>query len=300
MKKIKQNYILILTIIIIAVLTLLAVYNNIKEYKMNVFSYKYHINQCNNEYKNDSSMQEYCNNLKLWGGPKRSDAFFTFFDLLFDDRLMILELLLPLLIIFCSLDKFLKKLKSGYLKNELTRMPYKKIIIKEWLNGAKIIFIIPCFFIILFIISFFMTGNINYKESLNNFDSWVNPLFFNNLFTSIIIYFLNFFLYGVFLVNIGFIVARDSKNIILTYITSYLVYFGFWLLSETILGYFIFNGLLGKPEWHNYFSFTSIWGYPNINNFYVRTLIQLLWTLGSFLVLIKFYKKKEKVLINNE
>ena len=36
MKKIKQNYILILTIIIIAVLTLLAVYNNIKEYKMNV------------------------------------------------------------------------------------------------------------------------------------------------------------------------------------------------------------------------------------------------------------------------
>ena len=140
----------------------------------------------------------------------------------------------------------------------------------------------------------------DYKESLNNFDPWVNPLFFNNLFTSIIIYFLNFFLYGVFLVNIGFIVARDSKNIILTYITSYLVYFGLWLLSETILGYFIFNGLLGKPEWHNYFSFTSIWGYPNINNFYVRTLIQLLWTLGSFLVLIKFYKKKEKVLINNE
>lgn len=108
MKKIKQNYILILTIIFITMLTLLAVFNNIKEYKMNVFAYECHINQCDNEYKNDSSKQEYCNHLKLSGGPKRSAAFFIFFDLLFDDRLMILELFGPFLIIICSLDKFLK------------------------------------------------------------------------------------------------------------------------------------------------------------------------------------------------
>ena len=94
--------------------------------------------------------------------------------------------------------------------------------------------------------------------------------------------------------------TKKGKGYILSVISSFIVYLGLWLLSETIFGYFIMRGILGKPELHNYFSFTALWGYPLINNFLIFTLIQFSYALISSVIVYIIYKNKEEVIMANE
>ncbi|MEG0022361.1 MAG: hypothetical protein RSB77_04725 [Bacilli bacterium] len=300
MKYFKNNKILVLVLFIILAISARSISNNIREFNMNVDSYNYRINECNTTLKNDKFYFESCKGAKEWGGPKRTDAFFTFFDILFDDKFTILHLLLPFLIIMCTIEKLNQKLKSGYIKNELMRKKYSTIILNEWLCSIKKLWIIPLLFTIIFIASYLLTGNFNYKSSLLNYEPWVNPIFFDNIFFSIIIYLFNFLLHGIFIINIGYIMTKKSKGYILSVLSSFIMFLGAWAFSETFFGYLISGKLFGKPEFHNYFSFTTLWGYPEINNFIMFTLYQFILALISSIFVYKLYKNREEVLIANE
>ena len=255
MKYNRNNAVLMLVIMVIVGFSLSAIFNNMREFNMNIKAYNYKINKCNTISNNDTTIINYCNEIKKWGGPKRSDTFFTFFDILFDDRFTIMQILLPFLIIMCSISKINEKLKSGFIKNELLRQKYKSFVIKEWIDSLKKLFIIPFMFLIIAVAAYILTGNFDYKNSLLNFNPWVNPIFFDNIVISIIIYLTNFLLHGIFIINIGYIATKKSRGYIPSVLTAYISYLGLWAISETFFGYFIMSGLLKKPELHNYFSF---------------------------------------------
>jgi hypothetical protein len=300
MKCIKNNKILFLTLFILLGFSIAGIYNNIKEFNMRVYAHEYKINECKNNMKNESELLAWCKEYIKWDGPKRSDAFFTFFDIIFDNHFRIIHLLLPILIIMCSINRINIKLTNGYIKNELIRKKYSIYMLKEWLLSISHLLIIPLLFVFIFVVSFILTGNIDYKNSMLNFDPWVNPIFFNNIILSIVIYFINFLLHGIFIINIGYIMTKKGKGYILSVISSFIVYLGLWLFSETFFGYFIMIGIFGKPELHNYFSFTSLWGYPLINNFMIFTLIQFSYALISSIIVYIIYKNKEEVIMANE
>jgi hypothetical protein len=300
MKCIKNNKMLFLTLFILLGFSIAGIYNNIKEFNMRLYAHEYKINECKNNIKNESELFAWCKEYKKWDGPKRSDAFFTFFDIIFDNHFRIIHLLLPILIIMCSINRINIKLTNGYIKNELIRKKYSIYMLKEWLLSISHLLIIPLLFVFIFVVSFILTGNIDYKNSMLNFDPWVNPIFFNNIILSIVIYFINFLLHGIFIINIGYIMTKKGKGYILSVISSFIVYLGLWLFSETFFGYFIMIGIFGKPELHNYFSFTSLWGYPLINNFMIFTLIQFSYALISSIIVYIIYKNKEEVIMANE
>ncbi|MEG0407928.1 MAG: hypothetical protein RR623_03560, partial [Bacilli bacterium] len=77
MKYFKNNKILVLVLFIILAISARSISNNIREFNMNVDSYNYRINECNTTLKNDKFYFESCKGAKEWGGPKRTDAFFT-------------------------------------------------------------------------------------------------------------------------------------------------------------------------------------------------------------------------------
>ena len=124
MKCIKNNKILFLTLFILLGFSIAGIYNNIKEFNMRLYAHEYKINECKNNMKNESELLAWCNEYIKWDGPKRSDAFFTFFDIIFDNHFRIIHLLLPVLIIMCSINRINNKLKNGYIKNELMRKKY--------------------------------------------------------------------------------------------------------------------------------------------------------------------------------
>ena len=119
MKCIKNNKILFLTLFILLGFSIAGIYNNIKEFNIRVYAHEYKINECKTNMKNESNSFSWCNEYIKWDGPKRSDAFFTFFDIIFDNHFRIIHLLLPILIIMCSINRINNKLKNGYIKNEL-------------------------------------------------------------------------------------------------------------------------------------------------------------------------------------
>ena len=165
MKYNRNNAVLMLVIMVIVGFSLSAIFNNMREFNMNIKAYNYKINKCNTISDNDTTIINYCNEIKKWGGPKRSDTFFTFFDILFDDRFTIMQILLPFLIIMCSISKINEKLKSGFIKNELLRQKYKSFVIKEWIDSLKKLFIIPFMFLIIAVAAYILTGNFDYKNS---------------------------------------------------------------------------------------------------------------------------------------
>ena len=183
MQYIKNNKMLFSALCILLGFSIAGIYNNIKEFNMKVNAHEYKLNECKTNMKNESNSFSWCNEYIKWDGPKRSDAFFTFFDIIFDDHFRIIHLLLPVLIIMCSINRINNKLKNGYIKNELMRKKYNIYMIQEWFHSISYLLIIPLLFVFIFLVAFILTGNFDYKNSMLNFDPWVNPDFFNyNLF----------------------------------------------------------------------------------------------------------------------
>ena len=193
-KYLKNNKTLFLVLFIMVGISFLALINNIREFNETKAGYDYTINKCNTVWKNDTNYFEKCEADKEWGGPKRKDAFFTFFDIIYDNKFSIMQLILPFLIIMYSIEKLNNKLKNGFIKNEMTRKKYSSIILDEWKSSIRDLWIIPFLFILVLFLSYCLTGNFDYKYSLLHFEPMLEPKFFDNIVYSIIIYITHFIL----------------------------------------------------------------------------------------------------------
>lgn len=300
MSYIKNNKMTILVILILVGFAIASALNMNWEYNLSVLSYKTTIEKCNTELKDDHSFDAMCEKYRNWEGPKRSDsnAIFMFLDIIHDNIFWTLQTLLPFLILMCTIDRINKKLKNGWIKNELTRKKYKNFIFSEWLHSVKQLWIIPFIFIFVLIISYLMTGNFDYQNSLvgpdriNRFQEFYSTYYseiFDNIPRAIVVCSLNFFMQGIFIINIGYIMTKKSKNYILSVITSYMVFVALWIVSEFYAFY------IEMPKLHNYFSFSAIWSETN----YIVILVQLFYvTITSFFVYVAYRHKEEVIMLN--
>lgn len=291
--KLRKHITFILIILIFLISGLYSIGVMVKEHNTNLKAYETRIHECEMSGNNDSYCEEVLNSKK----PTWNDSFTVLSEVL--NRFNFITYIAPLLIIIISLNNFLYKLKNGTIKNYLTRIDYKDFILKEWFSSLKFVFIIPLYITFLFLIILLITHNLDYS-SANSDAFWFNFSFFNNIALWIFVFMINMIFQSIFWINLGFICSFNSKNIPLTYITSFLTYLAIWAFLEIVIGQFVGVFLFNNSLIYEYVSLPTIWNYVGVDNLLVFTLIQFFLAFISFIVFLCIYKNKEKVLINNE
>ena len=245
--------------------------------------------------------ESYCNQVMNEKIVKR-DTLTTMFDIIFEGKILDLSIFGIIIVIFPAIYKFSKKLKSGFFKNELMRLEYKKYIKKSILKTYKYALIFPIFMIFLFIVSYFISGNFNLEETLKNAPGtfFIGDDNMRSMPIFLPLFIINFLFISVFWINISLIVLKKAKNYISTLLISFLVFLSFELLIEILIGQLL---PLILPKFKNlylYFALFNIWDYKDVNNLFMKSLIIFIYMLISIFIVKKIYKNKEEVILYNE
>lgn len=231
------------------------------------------------------------------------DTISVYFYVLLTGSVCHLQMLAPIFVIVVAVWQFNKELKSGYFKNILMRMRYTDYLKKSYLKVLKYSLIFPIFLIFMFILAYLISGHFNFEQTLLQegwTDPWLELKYVKILPQFIFVYFTNFILHSIFWINIGFIMSKRSHNVVLTIISSFLMYIAVFIVTEIFIGGFLLSGLLGFRNVMDYFSLSNIWVYEGINHLWLTVIYALTLVVISLLVLICVYKNKEGVINENE
>lgn len=268
----------------------------------NNYAYDYYINQCNNEYKNIEKYNEWCNQIIESGKPMKPDTITVFFDLLGNYSLRYLQIVAPLFIIAMAIWNFHKDLKSENYKNIITRMDYKKYIKKNLVNSLKCSLFLPIFLIYVFILAYILSGHFDIKATMAAYPGYllINSKYLDYFSTFIFVYICNLIFHSIFWINIGYILTKKGKNIIVTLVSSFLCYIAIFIISELFIGGFLLSKLFGIKNAMEYLNLANIWVYSDVENIFILLFYGIFLAIISFSVLLLTYKNKEEVVIENE
>ena len=231
----------------------------------------------------DASFPEWINRFSFWR------------RVMFYGSGTIIMFLSPFIIGILSLNAFYYKIKGSYLKNSLLRQDYNKMITKEIIL-SYIKAYLPFFILSLFVL---ILGSILYTTKISNYqyaDSYTEFSYVGNFgpYAYIMLCQVALFLYVIMIVNIGFIVLRYTKKIMVTLILSFAIVNAlnflignFGMLLEQIIGNnFFVNHLL---------SFNIYEGYM-VQSTVINAIINMgILALLSGIVLYFSYRNKERV-----
>lgn len=227
---------------------------------------------------------------------EKPDTFQVYFYTMAHFSINYIQWLAPLFVISATVWLWHRKLHSGFIKDELLRSNYKKVIIRNLLSSAKACFILPLVFGILFVFAFLISGHFNVA---NPTDSIVNVEFLDNIPKLIVVYFVVLFLHSILYACIGLIFCKKNRNVLITIVSSYLCFLALEIISEVFVGGFLLM-ILGLQKYSSTFNLLGIWiycDYPSLDLLLIYSIVlALLGMAGVFFV----YKDKEEVLLKIE
>lgn len=287
LEKIKDNYLLILLCLYLLFCLITGVYtykvNNDEWFKDDLETYE----KC----KTNNTDEVLCN--RYIEPPKQRDTLSTLgYITITDSRISFLQTLAPLLIMITATYNFHKKLKKGYFKNSIIRIGYKSSFKKLYIDSLKYSLILPIFLFIIFLCSYFISGNFDYKygSSFYMFDAY-GVANCRNVIIFLILYLSNFILHSIFWINIAIYNCKHNKNFIVCIIFSYIEY----LLLFVFTDMFFAGTLFANTELAGYFSFTNIWTFSELNIYGVFISSLVLAILSTIIICFE-YKNKENVI----
>lgn len=269
----------------------------------NNYAYDYYINQCNNEHRDiEKYSDEWCNQIIESGKPVKPDTITVFFDLLGNYSLRYLQIIAPLFIIAMAIWNFHKDLKSENYKNIITRMDYKKYIKKNVLNSLKCSIFLPIFLVYVFVLAYLLSGHFDIKATIAAYPGYllIDSKYLNYFPIFIFVYICNLIFHSIFWINIGYILTKKGKNIVVTLVSSFLCYIAIFIISELFIGGFLLSKLFGIANAMNYLNLANIWVYSDVDNIFILLFYGIFLVITSFSVLLLTYKDKEGVVIENE
>lgn len=243
-------------------------------------------------------LDEYCKNIEQEERPKILDAFNATVYTLNGTFFSQLSFFLPLLLICVSVIGLHKDLKSGFFRNKVLIIGYRKYIRKTLLKIWKFALIIPVLVIITFIICSIITKNFDYQGTLSVGQNYVETSLYKNFPLFCFTYIMVFFLHSLFWINLGIICAKKIRNYIACVLCAFLLYIGYCIISE-IFGVFILPEFLGIEGYGTYTYMGIIWSYEKVTCAGMLIYGFLLAMLSTIIVYIK-YRKQEDVVIANE
>jgi len=268
----------------------------------NTKAYYYYVDLCENKYNNEAQYKEYCRDLIDSGPPIKADTLTIFFDLIGRYSLNYLQLIAPIFVVAVAIWNFHKELKSGFFKNILTRIEYKRYIMKRVIYSYRFSFILPMFLLYIFLLAYILSGHFNIEETMRTYPDtlFIDEKFLPILSTFLFVYIFNLVLHSIFWINIGYILTKKSRNIIVTLTALILVYIAIFIIAEVLIGGLIFSHIFHIRSIANYLNLANIWVYEGVDTLFLMLLYGFILALSSFFIVAKLYKNKEGVIVENE
>lgn len=230
---------------------------------------------------------------------EKKDTYYTFFAT-FDEVSPIFPFFTILFVIIPAIYSFHQKNKKGNIKNILTRIKYSDFVKKEYLKSLKAFLIVPIGMLLLFILAYTISGHFNINKTLEIVEGEIY-LSYNNYFHPIyfmVVFFINIMIQSIFYINLVYLVDSKNKNLLLTYIETFLIFIGLEVIFEFIES-FIYN-VLGHSNFYR-FTLLDSWGYYYVDKFMlIPIIINIAIVSITFYMMYKIYSNKEKVLMSNE
>lgn len=247
--------------------------------------------------KESSSEREYCEKIiKENNIDNLSENFYVSFQEIIIFNLNATSVLTCFAIIVLSLLQVSKILKTKMFLNYLNRESYLKFIISIIKEAYKSVFPI-LFSLIILIVYLRLNTNAFINAEVINSIIWSKNLVSNNV-PFIVIYLIKVLIYLAIYVNISLLVVRKNNNYLIAIISSLLTIIGMQLFLEIFIQKLLFKitniSFLGTFNILNIFSFNEDFGL--IGTFLFPILLYLL----SWILLILFYKDKEKLIVDCE
>ncbi len=295
----KNNYLIIISIILLVGWFSSAVYSQWKVYDNNAKSYhKHYYLPCKEgTFRHPKSCPEI---LKTPYGDGLPDSL-TFYGSLYTDQFILIQLLGIFFIIVPSVWFFHKQTKSGMFKNNLTREKYSSFFKRNYFKSLKTIIIFPVFVIVSFFIVCCVTGfNFNYQQTVNDYGPYLTSEYYRSLFIPFLITFIVcLVLHSIYYVNTAYMAAYKSKNYIITIVYTFLIYLFTQIMISTVIGY-ICSKFLKMGNIINAFTDTTIWTYGEVERLSDMIIISIVYVLISSAIVFFLYRKKERFVIANE
>lgn len=287
---IKKNKMLIISVIIIILWVIIAciIYKNDYE-KMKETTIR-NIEYCKNNYSN-----KICNKISVAEIP---DTLSIFFQLIFNSSLRVfVYFIYPIFIIFSVVFSIYNELKSGYYKNILTRMSYKNYISKLYITSLKSLIILPLFLLILFLGAYILSGG---KIIIPTTDtSFIAQEYLNNIIQFGLVYFLNVFLIGWFIINLSYVFVVKSSHIVSAIIGTYLLFWIIWIIAEAVVGFIVENTLHIKYL-TNSLALSAFWSYDAVISLPFMVMYAIILVIISTLMVYLVSRNKERNILNAE
>ena len=286
----KNNYLLIISFLILLSLLIMG-YNKYVATKEDYVTYmqNYVDENCQNE---EDFSKPLCYEFK--DGVSADDYFYAFSEVM-DNSFFSITLELSVFIVIPSLYFICKYLHSKVIKNDLTRMSYKKIKFKLFKEAYKSALLLPIITIIAIILCYICTGS--FTSDINS-AAWSAETL-SKPFLFLTVYVLNMLFHSIIYVNICLCVARKNHNYFIALILSYLAIFGLEVFLEIFLGGIIFSVLL-KTRNTSLFSIINMITFNDTSGMFSVIGFSFMLALITTILVILLYKNKEKLVIDCE
>ena len=219
-------------------------------------------------------------NVTLFGAREFSDLFI----------IMILSL---------ALINISSYLKNSMIKNECTRIDYKKIKKKMLKNVYKYSLILPILTLLVFAICLIYTKNINPEYAiLHSTTGWARSTMQNFcIFT--FLYITNIWIHSVLYLNFALCIVRKHHNFFVSLILTFLAIIGVEAILEIVFGGIICKTLLGS-DIGIIFNIMNMYAFNDQYGLGVSMIVPLVLTVGSSILVYIKYHNKEKLIIDCE
>lgn len=230
---------------------------------------------------------------------KKEETRNLYFNILYNE--LNLTLIAPLIIIIIIIGLYHSEFSSGTIKNRLMRQDMKSYRKRLQKGVLKTALLFPLALLLLFLISGFITKfNFHLLDEIKmqaQYDAWN----YNNFPLYLLIHSVILYIVGVLYGELALFSLNKTKNKLLAIILSYLIFFVASIFLYVIIYALLVTNLLNINVSSNYFNLAGHWAlYTRYENYLITLLSMTLYMVISSIVVYLIYRKKEKVLVNNE
>lgn len=272
-------------------------YNKIKEY---CYEEKNPEHEYCKMFKNEKSLNSYIQISDPYKLYKKYDAITLTSEIVRHTIFNTLQYFSPLIISLIVIGTVHNFFTSGMFENYLLRIKYKDYLKKNYKIAVKSALIMPISLILIFIISYILSGfNLdlsNVDTSLSVYNKWKYDNFFLYGFIICLIQFFISLLYA----NTALCCCKQNKNKIVAIIMSFIAFIVIDIVVYIGIYIIFLNKFLGIKELSDYFNIAGYWFFDEGSNLLIPLVISFLLQLISFIFVVKFFKKKEQVVLAYE
>lgn len=296
--KIKENYIFIISFIILLILLCTSIFLILKDQRLldeKVMNIK---KNCLTENFVDEETIKMCNRI-LTENNKNYDFYSIFSEIIVMKFSGWLSFSISLFVVIPSLLHVCKNFKNRIILNESTRCNYHDYLKRLFKTAYKSIWIIPIIIFVAIIFSLIYTGSFDASYSISKSATFWNESTLNNPLLFILLYILNIIVHSILYVNIGLCVARKNHNYFVAIILSFLLFIAIEAFLEIAINGILLFSIL-NTEIGMIFNIMNMFTFNETYGIITPIIVPFVITVLSFIMIYFMYRDKEKLIIDCE